>query len=240
VAPTIQNANTSALGITPNLSLQESASGSVTQFGNAAGYPLNVNLPISNPAGTIALSILNLGSGNLINLELQAMEANNRGKIVSNPRIVTADNQKALIKQGRQIPYTSPGAVGVPATVSFKDATLELAVTPQITPDNRIIMLLDIKKDEVDQLVPQGSGGFVPSIAVRSVTTQIIVNNGDTAVIGGIFEGISRQDIGKVPFLGDIPVVGNLFKNTADQDDKVEMLVFITPRIIQENLNTLR
>jgi type IV pilus assembly protein PilQ len=240
VAPTIQNANTSALGVTPNQALQSTTVGSVNQFGNADGYPLNVNLPIANPAGTLAVSILNLGSGNLINLELQAMEANNRGKVVSNPRIVTADNQKALIKQGTQIPYTVAGSVGSPATTTFKDAVLELSVTPQITPDNRIIMLLEIKKDTVGQNVPQQGGGFIPAIDVRNVTTQIVVNNGDTAVIGGIFEGVSRKDIGKVPLLGDIPWIGNLFKTTADQDDKVEMLVFITPRIVQENLNALR
>jgi type IV pilus assembly protein PilQ len=240
VGPTIQNANTSALGVTPNQSLLPTSAGSVTQYGNATGYPLNVNLPISNPAGSLAVSILNLGSGNLINLELQAMEANNRGKVVSNPRIVTADNQKALIKQGTQIPYTVAGSVGSPATTTFKDAVLELAVTPQITPDNRIIMLLEIKKDTVGQNVPQQGGGFIPAIDVRSVTTQIVVNNGDTAVIGGIFEGVSRKDVGKVPFLGDIPYVGNLFKTTSDQEDKIEMLIFITPRIVQENLNSLR
>ena len=240
LAPTIQNANTSALGITPNQALLPTVAGSVTQYGDAAGYPLNVNLPISNPAGALAVSILNLGSGNLINLELQAMEANNRGKVVSNPRIVTADNQKALIRQGTQIPYTVAGTVGAPATTAFKDAVLELSVTPQITPDNRIIMLLEIKKDTIGTLVAQQGGGFIPSIDVRSVTTQIVVNNGDTAVIGGIFEGTTRKDIEKVPFLGDIPYLGNLFKTTANQDDKVEMLIFITPRIVQENLNSLR
>jgi type IV pilus assembly protein PilQ len=240
IAPTIQNSNTSALGVTPNQALQSTTVGSVKQFGDAEGYPLNVNLPISNPAGALAVSILNLGSGNLINLELQAMEANNRGKVVSNPRVVTADNQKAVIKQGTQIPYTVAGSIGTPPTTSFKDAVLELSVTPQITPDNRIIMLLEIKKDSVGALIDNGVAGKIPSIDVRNVTTQIVVNNGDTAVIGGIFEGVSRKDINKVPLLGDIPYLGNLFKTTADQDDKVEMLVFITPRIVQENLNTLR
>ena len=244
LAPTIPNANTSALGITPNQSLVSNAgSGSVTQYGNIgtnAAYPLNVNLPISNPAGALAVSILNLGSGNLINLELQAMEANNRGKVVSNPRIVTADNKKAVIRQGTQIPYTVAGSSNAQATTTFKDAVLELGVTPKITPDNRIIMELEIKKDSVGQNVPQQGGGFIPAIDVRSITTQIVVNNGDTAVIGGIFEGVSRKDIGKVPLLGDIPYLGNLFKTTSDQDDKIEMLIFITPRIVQENLNTLR
>jgi type IV pilus assembly protein PilQ len=240
LAPTIQNANTSVLGITPNQALDPTLVGAVRQYGDALGYPLNVNLPISNPAGTLALSILNLGSGNLVNLELQAMEANNRGKVVSNPRIVTADNQKALIRQGNQIPYTVAGSIGSPATTSFKDAVLELSVTPQITPDNRIIMLLEIKKDTIGTLVAQQGGGFIPSIDIRSITTQIVVNNGDTAVIGGIFEGVSRKDISKVPFLGDIPWLGNLFKTTANQEDKVEMLIFITPRIVQENINAMR
>lgn len=241
LAPRIENSNTSALGITPNQSLLSSSVGGVTTFGEAAGYPVNVNLPISNPAGSLAVSILNLGSGNLINLELQAMEANNLGKVVSNPRVVTADNQKALIKQGTQIPYTTGGGIGTPPTTQFKDAVLELSVTPQITPDNRIIMLLEIKKDSVGALIDQGGGlGKIPSIDVRNITTQIVVNNGDTAVIGGIFEGVSRKDVSKVPFLGDLPWVGNLFKTTANQEDKVEMLIFITPRIVQENINALR
>ena len=239
------NANASALGVTPNLTLGRNDPGNnVTQFGSTqqdVPYPFNVNLPLSNPAGALAVSILNLGSGNLINLELQAMEANNLGKVVSNPRVVTADNQKALIKQGTQIPYTTAGAVGSPPTTQFKDAVLELSVTPQITPDNRIIMLLEIKKDSVGALIDQGGGlGKIPSIDVRNITTQIVVNNGDTAVIGGIFEGVSRKDVTKVPFLGDLPWIGNLFKTTSAQEDKVEMLIFITPRIVQESINALR
>ncbi|MEO8133527.1 MAG: type IV pilus secretin PilQ [Betaproteobacteria bacterium] len=241
VGPFLPNSNSGALGVTPNRTLQPIVSGGVQQFGDNVGYPVNVNLPISNPAGSLALSILNLGSGNLINLELSAMEANNRGKVVSNPRVVTADNQKALIKQGTQIPYTTGGGVGVAATTSFKDAVLELSVTPQITPDNRIIMLLEIKKDSVGALIQQGGGlGAIPSIDVRNITTQIVVNNGDTAVIGGIFEGVSRKDLQKVPLLGDIPYLGNLFKSTTDQEDKVEMLIFITPRIVQEAINAVR
>ena len=245
LGPTTPNANSSALGVTPNLTLNRNDPGNnVSQFGSTQQdipYPFNVNLPLSNPAGALAVSILNLGSGNLINLELQAMEANNLGKVVSNPRVVTADNQKALIKQGTQIPYTTAGSVGSPPTTQFKDAVLELAVTPQITPDNRIIMLLEIKKDSVGALIDQGGGlGKIPSIDVRNITTQIVVNNGDTAVIGGIFEGVSRKDVTKVPFLGDLPFVGNLFKTTSAQEDKVEMLIFITPRIVQDSINALR
>ena len=242
---TTPNANSSALGISPNLTLNRNDPGNnVSQFGSVSQdipYPFNVNLPLSNPAGALAVSILNLGSGNLINLELQAMEANNLGKVVSNPRVVTADNQKALIKQGTQIPYTTAGSVGAPPTTQFKDAVLELSVTPQITPDNRIIMLLEIKKDSVGALIDQGGGlGKIPSIDVRNITTQIVVNNGDTAVIGGIFEGVSRKDVTKVPFLGDLPFIGNLFKTTSAQEDKVEMLIFITPRIVQDSINALR
>ena len=239
VGPFIPNANTSALGVTPNLSLVPSSQGGVNQYGSA-GYPLNVNLPLATSAGNIALSILNLGSGNLVNLELQAMENNNVGKIVSNPRIVTADNQKAVIRQGKEIPYTTPGTGNSPATTSFKPAVLELSVTPQITPDNRIIMLLEIKKDAIGAEVPQAGGGTVPAVDVNTITTQIVVNNGDTAVIGGIFEGETRKTVTKVPFLGDIPWIGGLFRTTSNTDNKTEMLIFITPRIVQDAINALR
>jgi len=157
----------------------------------SAGYSdapqLNVNLPVVNPAGQLALTLINLGSGNLINLELSALEADSRGKVVSSPRVVTADNQKASIEQGTEIPYVTPGTGNSPATVQFKKAVLRLDVTPQITPDNRIIMTVEIRKDSVGQFVPVQGGGFVPSIDTKNVITQIAVNNGDTAVIAGIY-----------------------------------------------------
>jgi len=209
-----------------------------------AGYSdspqLNVNLPVLNPAGSLALTLINLGSGNLINLELSALESDNRGKVVSSPRVVTGDNQKAHIEQGTEIPYVTPGSANNPATVSFKKAVLRLDVTPQITPDNRIIMTVEIRKDSVGQLVPTGSGGFIPSIDTRNVLTQISVNNGDTAVIGGIYEEAITNSVEKVPFLGDLPFLGYLFKTTGRTSDKQELLIFLTPRVVKESINALK
>jgi type IV pilus assembly protein PilQ len=210
----------------------------------SAGYSdspqLNVNLPVANAAGQLALTLINLGSGNLINLELSALEADTRGKVVSSPRVVTADNQKAHIEQGTEIPYVTPGTANSPATVAFKKAVLRLEVTPQITPDNRIIMTVEVRKDTVGQYVNLGGGFQVPSIDTRNVLTQIHVNNGDTAVIGGIFEETITNDVTKVPVLGDIPFFGYLFKTTGRTSEKQELLIFLTPRVVKESLNTVK
>ncbi len=210
----------------------------------SAGYSdspqLNVNLPVPNPAGQLALTLINLGSGNLINLELSALEADTLGKVISSPRVVTADNQKAHIEQGTEIPYVTPGSANAPATVQFKKAVLALDVTPQITPDNRIIMSVEIRKDAVGQFVPVQGGGSVPSIDTKNVTTQIAVNNGDTAVIGGIYEETINNNVTKVPLLGDIPILGYVFKQTGKELDKTELLIFLTPRIIKESVTAVR
>jgi type IV pilus assembly protein PilQ len=198
----------------------------------AGGQPeqLNVNLPVVGAAGSLALSILNLGSGNLVNIELSALEADNRGKVVSSPRVITADKKKAIISQGTEIPYQTAAASGA-TTIAFKPAVLELSVTPRITPDDRIIMDLEVKKDSVGQIYAN-----VPSIDTKKVTTQVLCDNGDTIVLGGIFEQTTRTTVEKVPFLGDIPVVGYLFKRTVKQDDKTELLIFVTPKIVKETL----
>ncbi|HEX7328061.1 MAG TPA: type IV pilus secretin PilQ [Casimicrobiaceae bacterium] len=205
---------------------------------------LNVNLPAIVASGTpasLALTLINLGSGNLLNLELQALEADNRGKVVSSPRIVTSDNQKASISQGTQIPYTTGGGgSSQTAQTSFKDAVLSLDVTPQITPDNRVIMYVEIHKDSVGQNVPQAGGGFAPAIDTKRITTTIAVNNGDTAVIGGIYEETVTNTVSKVPFLGDIPVAGNLFKSTLKSAEKTELLIFLTPRIVKDSITAVR
>ena len=210
----------------------------------SAGYSdspqLNVNLPVPNPAGQIALTLINLGSGNLINLELSALEGDSRGKVVSSPRVVTADNQKASIEQGTEIPYVTPGTGNSPATVQFKKAVLRLDVTPQITPDNRIIMTVEIRKDSVGQFVPVAGGGFVPSIDTKNVITQIAVNNGDTAVIGGIYEETVNNDVTKLPFLGDLPFLGYLFKTSNKNIEKSELLIFLTPRVVKESVTAVR
>ena len=195
---------------------------------------LNVNLPVAGAAGSLAMTILNLGNGNIVNLELSALESENRGKVVSSPRIMTADKKKAIITQGTEIPYSTQAASGG-STISFKQAILSLDVTPQITPDDKIIMDLEIKKDAVGAILTGGTGG-VPSIDTRTLKTQILVDNGDTAVLGGIYEQVSRTDVTKVPLLGDIPFIGNLFKTTKKQEDKTELLIFITPRIIKDQL----
>jgi type IV pilus assembly protein PilQ len=191
---------------------------------------LNVNLPVAGAAGQIALSILNLGSGNLVNIELSALEADNRGKVVSSPRVITADKKKAVISQGTEIPYQTAAASGA-TTISFKPAVLELAVTPRITPDDRIIMDLEVRKDSVGQVFAN-----IPSIDTKKVLTQVLVDNGDTIVLGGIFEQTTRTTVDKVPFLGDLPWVGVLFSRTIRQDDKTELLIFVTPKIVKDAL----
>ncbi len=153
---------------------------------------------------------------------------------------MTADHQKARIEQGTEIPYVTPGSANSPATVAFKKAVLALDVTPQITPDNRVIMTVEVRKDSVGQFVQLGGGFQVPSIDTRNVLTQIQVNNGDTAVIGGIFEETITNTVEKVPVLGDIPFLGYLFKTTGRTSDKQELLIFLTPRVIKETINTVK
>lgn len=196
--------------------------------GSATG--LNSNLPVIGSAGSLAFSLFRLPAGLLLNLELTALETDNRGKIISSPRVTTADQQTAKIAQGTEIPYQQASSSGATA-VSFKEAELSLEVTPQITPDNKIIMDLEVKKESVG-VVFNG----VPSIDTQNVTTQILVANGETAVLGGIYEQTERNQVEKVPFFGDIPILGNAFKRRTRQDDKTELLIFITPKIMDETL----
>ena len=205
-------------------------SGSNTPGSTISAGGLNSNLPVANSFGNIAFSLFRLPAGLLLNLELSALERDQRGKIVSSPRVTTANQQKAKIAQGTEIPYLEASSSGA-ATVSFKEAVLSLEVTPQITPDDKIIMDLEVKKEKVGQIF-----AGVPSIDTQNVTTQVLVANGETAVLGGIYEQTERNDVDKVPFFGDIPVVGNLFKRRTKQDDKTELLIFITPKIMDESL----
>jgi type IV pilus assembly protein PilQ len=216
----------------------ELASG-IANAGYSDSPQLNVNLPVPNPAGQLALTLINLGSGNLINLELSALEADTLGKVVSSPRVVTADNQKAHIEQGTEIPYIIQGTNNTVPTVQFKKAVLSLDVTPQITPDNRIIMTVEVRKDAVGQIITL-AGSQYPAIDTKNVTTQIAVNNGDTAVIGGIYEETITNNVTKVPLLGDIPILGYLFKQTGKDIDKTELLIFLTPRIVKESVTAIR
>ncbi len=191
----------------------------------------NVNVPIENPAGRIALAVLN--SDYIVDLELTALQAEGRGEIVSTPRIITANQKEARIEQGVEIPYQESASSGA-TTTQFKKAVLSLTVTPQITPDNNIIMDLLVSKDNVGELTPSATGGLVPSIDTRAVETQVLVRDGQTVVLGGIYETERRETINKVPFLGDIPGVGVLFRSTSNVSNKAELLIFVTPRILTE------
>ena len=195
-----------------------------------------VGLPATTPAGLLNLSILR--SDIQLDLELSALEEEGRGEVVSNPRVITANQREAIIRQGDEVGYltiqpaTTPGAVAQ-ATVAFKEVLLELKVTPTITQDGRVYLNLMVKKDEVSELISNPAGGFVPQIARREVSTAVLIDNGQTVVVGGVYEFTSREDLRKVPFLGDLPVLGNLFKNKSKQSDKAELLIFVTPRILQ-------
>ncbi|HQN64773.1 MAG TPA: type IV pilus secretin PilQ [Methylophilus sp.] len=210
------------------------ATSAVTRTGTGAVTAgtggLNSNLPVANPAGQIAFSLFRLPAGLLLNLELTALETDNRGKIVSSPRVTTANQQKAKIAQGTEIPYLQASSSGA-TNVQFKEAVLSLEVTPQITPDEKIIMDLEVKKEKVGQVF-----FGVPSIDTQKVNTQVLVSNGETAVLGGIYEQTERNDVSKVPFFGDLPVIGNAFKRRTKQDDKTELLIFITPKIMDESI----
>ena len=192
---------------------------------------LNVNVPAVPDAGSIAFSVLRGDS--IIDLELSALQSEGQGEVVSSPRVMTADQKTAHIEQGVEIPYQQSSASGA-TTTSFKDAVLSLDVTPQITPDQRIIMDLEVHDDQVGQNVQSATGGTVPSIDTRDVKTQVLVNNGDTVVMGGIYETTKSSTITKVPLLGDIPLLGWLFRNTTTVDNKDELLVFVTPKIVDQ------
>jgi len=202
--------------------------------GATAPQRYNVNLPTPDAAGSIALGIL--GADYLLDLELSAAQAETRADVVSAPRVITANQKKATIEQGTEIPYQQSASSGA-TTIAFKKAVLSLEVTPQITPDNRIILDLDVKKDTVGTVVVASGGVNVPSIDTQEITNQVIVNDGQTVVLGGILQTEHREDVTKVPWLGDIPVLGNLFKETTTTNNKDELLIFVTPKIVHEGVN---
>lgn len=191
----------------------------------------NVRLPIVNPAGSFALAVLD--DDYLVDLELSASQAEGNTEVISSPRVITANQKEAKIIQGVEIPYQEASSSGA-TTTQFKDAVLSLTVTPQITPDDRIIMDLHVTKDSVGEILVGVLGSEIPSIDTRQVITQVLVENGQTAVLGGIYETENADFVTKVPFLGDIPMVGNLFKSTRKISNKSELLVFVTPKILKE------
>lgn len=194
------------------------------------GQDLNVNLPVNNPAGSIALALAKLPMGMILELELSAMQEEGRGEVISSPRVITSNQKQATIEQGTEIPYQEASSSGA-TSVSFKEAVLKLDVTPQITPDDRIVMDLEVNKDEVGEIFLG-----VPSIDTRSVKTQVLVDNGETVVLGGIYEQTKNQGVQRVPFFGDLPYVGALFRNTFNEDRQRELLVFVTPKIVKEGM----
>ncbi len=167
--------------------------------------------------------------------ELSALEASGEGEVVSQPKVITGDKQKASIKSGTEIPYQEGAASGA-TTTAFKEAVLKLEVTPNITPDDRILLDLVVNQDSVGELVPSGNGGLIPTIDTTELTTQVLVGNGETVVLGGVFRNEELVKVEKVPLLGDIPYLGNLFKSKANTQQKTETLIFITPRILSEAL----
>lgn len=216
-----QNANADAEGL--NLTTLQ------TVNGNA------VNLPAAgiggNTPGSVALTLFNAAATRFIGLELTALEADGKGKIISSPRVITADQLKALIEQGTELPYqqaTSSGAT----SIAFRKANLRLEVTPQITPDGNVILDVDVSKDSVGV---ETRAGF--AIDTKHVKTQVLIDNGGTVVIGGIFQQTERDSVTKVPFFGDIPVLGNLFKTSGRTNDKTELLIFLTPKILNDKVS---
>ena len=167
--------------------------------------------------------------------EISALEAAGQGEVVSQPKVITGDKQQATIKSGTEIPYQEASASGATST-SFKEAVLELDVTPNITPDDRVMLDLNVKQDSVGDLVPSGRGGFIPSIDTTEITTQVLVGNGETVVLGGVFKTEDLETVNKVPFFGDIPYVGAFFRSESRNNTKTETLIFITPRILADTL----
>lgn len=190
---------------------------------------LNVNLPVASPAGSIAFQVARLADGTILDLELSAMEKENKGEIIASPRITTANQKEAYIEQGVEIPYQEAASSGATST-QFKKAVLSLTVTPHITPDDRIILDLVVTQDTVSDV----SNGTAPAIDTQRIGTQVLVNNGETIVLGGIYQQQIISTVSKVPVLGDIPYFGWMFRNSSNFNEKKELLIFVTPRIVTE------
>ena len=225
-------------GEAPSLNFPQAAGGS----GGGGGGDAQQNQGLGAALVDLGLSTATSGfavgftSNDLfLTAELSALEASGRGEVVSQPKIITGDKQEASIKSGTEIPYQEGAASGA-TTVSFKEAVLSLRVTPNITPDDRILLDLVVNQDSVGDLVPSGSGGSIPTIDTTELTTQVLVGNGETVVLGGVFQNEDIAQVRKVPLLGDIPYVGALFRSTTNKTSKTETLIFITPRILSEAL----
>jgi type IV pilus assembly protein PilQ len=176
----------------------------------------------------VAVSLFSATANRFLNLELSALESDGKGKVVSSPRVITADQVKALIEQGEELPYQVATASGA-TSIAFRKANLKLEVTPQITPEGSVILSVDVNKDSRGTLTPQGY-----AINTKHVQTQVLVENGGTVVIGGIYTQDEGETVNKVPLLGDVPVLGHLFKNKTRTTSKTELLIFLTPKVVSE------
>ncbi|WP_266157392.1 type IV pilus secretin PilQ [Dyella silvatica] len=233
----IHNPNTGSAPPNGNGSGNVISTGGTDNGDGKGANGLNVNLPVTSPAGSFGLAIL--GANYSLDLELSAAQTEGRGEVISSPRVITANQQEAVIRQGQEIGYVTfqSGAAGAAptASVQFKDAVLELKVTPTITADNRVYLMINVKKDALNKLVSTPNGQ-VPLIDTREINTSVLVDNGQTVVLGGIYEITKQNTVTKVPGLGDIPGIGVLFRNTSRQNDKAELLIFVTPRILSDTL----
>lgn len=220
-------------GSSSDLSIGGANGNTVTANGDLSDS-FNVDLPSANIPGanaaTLGLALAKLPFSSVLELELSAMQQEGDGEIISTPRVITSNQQTATIEQGTEIPYQEASSSGA-TSVSFKEALLKLEVTPQITPDDQIVMDLEVSKDDVGQVF-----NGVPSIDTNAVKTQVLVDNGETVVLGGVYEQSKINSVNRVPFFSDLPYVGFLFKNTSKQNDKSELLVFVTPKIIKDSL----
>jgi type IV pilus assembly protein PilQ len=224
-------------GQTPTLNYpvqggQQQGGGGQQQQNQGLGAAL-VDLGLSTATSGFAVGFTS--NDLFLTAELSALEASGQGEVVSQPRIITGDKQQATIKSGTEVPYQEGAASGA-TTTAFKEAVLKLEVTPNITPDDRILLDLVVNQDSVGDFVPSGTGGLIPTIDTTELTTQVLVGNGETVVLGGVFKTEEITQVQKVPFLGDIPYLGTLFKSTANKSSKNETLIFITPRILSEAL----
>lgn len=195
---------------------------------------LNVNLPVANAAGSIAFQVAKLADGLLLDLELSALEQENKAEIIASPRVTTANQKEAVIEQGTEFPSNTSTSSGA-TSIEWKKAVLSLKVTPQITPDNKVILDLTVTQDTLGDQVQTGTGTGT-AVNTQQISTQVLVDNGETLVLGGIYQQTIKKDVSKVPVLGDIPGVGVLFRNTSESNKKRELLIFVTPKIVADSM----
>jgi type IV pilus assembly protein PilQ len=216
------------------LGATNAAPGAGAVTGNQIAFPAGAAGQTLVAPASVAVSLFNAAADRFINLELSALEADGRGKVVSRPRVITADQTKALIEQGTELPYQTAATMGgsTLTNITFRKANLKLEVTPQITPEGAVVLDVDVNRDSVGQLTTAGY-----AINTKHVKTQVRVQDGGTVVLGGIFEDSDKNDEAKVPALGDVPVLGWLFRNRQQLRRRSELLVFLTPRVVAENVS---